>query len=124
MGEKTIRMPAALADKWLEALRSGNYKQEQGGLCVESDDGPVGYCCLGVLQLVADGDVERSFGVPNALPSVAWLNSHGVDFRVGAGPDIQSPYLPMFGLTASSANDHGHSFSVIADAIEDALKRT
>jgi hypothetical protein len=130
--QKTIRMPAALADKWLEALRGGKYRQTTGTLRRErcaGPDAPEGFCCLGVLQMVADGDVERSFdGKPSSLPSFKWQDDHGVIFYHddlvvdGCSP---SPYLPLLECSASRANDSGlYDFSKIADAIEAALERT
>ena len=38
-------MEASLKAKWIEALRSGKYKQGRLGLRTKSDD----FCCLGVL---------------------------------------------------------------------------
>ena len=38
-----------LLKKWVEALRSGRYKQGKGALCYNKDK----YCCLGVLCEVA-----------------------------------------------------------------------
>src|ERR1051325_9041929 len=41
-----------LVSQWLEALRSGSYKQARGALRCDSDDG-LRFCCLGVLREVA-----------------------------------------------------------------------
>ena len=43
-------MDAGLKEKWLVALRSGEYKQAVGTLKLASRNG---YCCLGVLAEVA-----------------------------------------------------------------------
>lgn len=116
--EKTIRMPKELLEKWLAALRSGEYKQCAGLL---TDDAG-GYCCLGVLQVVADGDVERNerVGCAYHYPSIDWLADHSVKFadeqnELGRG---WVPYLPALGAVASKANDEGKTFAEIADAIE------
>lgn len=50
-----LEMPAETKKEWLAALRSGEYQQATCAL--ETDKG---YCCLGVLQMVVDGKVERS----------------------------------------------------------------
>lgn len=51
-----ITMPKELLEKWLKALRSGEYKQAKGTLY---DPAIKGFCCLGVLQhLATDGQVE------------------------------------------------------------------
>jgi hypothetical protein len=46
---------------WLDALRSGEYKQGQGRLRKTEDDGTFSYCCLGVLC-----DLYIKQGQPNA----------------------------------------------------------
>ena len=58
-------MLKALKDKWIAALRSGDYQQVGGALCVERTrrtDNPTGeglrYCCLGVLCDIAE--LEKS----------------------------------------------------------------
>src|SRR5688572_20050134 len=47
---KYPKLPAPFKRKWLEALRSGNYKRATGALCTLKSDGETakGYCCLGV----------------------------------------------------------------------------
>jgi hypothetical protein len=42
-------MKAAIAKRWVKALRSGKYKQTTCRLCIEDEDGNKEYCCLGVL---------------------------------------------------------------------------
>lgn len=110
----TIRMPQPLLDKWLAALRSGEYRQARGALKCNVDGGN---CCLGVLQMVASGEVETyGDGEPRALPTAAWLREQRVEFsgRFGA----ESPLLPTLGEEAHQANDTGRTFPEIADAIE------
>lgn len=54
-----MKMPKRLKNKWVKALRSGEYGQTQGTLC----DGNGNFCCLGVLEhIVLDGKVEHSPG--------------------------------------------------------------
>ena len=38
--------------RWIEALRSGKYRQGEGVLAAQDDDGVYSYCCLGVLGRV------------------------------------------------------------------------
>lgn len=42
-------MKTAIKNKWVKALRSGNYKQTTGALMKKRTDGKMGFCCLGVL---------------------------------------------------------------------------
>lgn len=50
-------MKKRIKKKWLEALRSGDYKQTTGALRIKTDDGFT-YCCLGVLEQIRCDDVE------------------------------------------------------------------
>lgn len=119
MPNKTIFMPQPLLDAWLEALRSGKYKQTYRGALQDKH----GYCCLGVLEHVADGRVES-----DPVPSHAWLKAHNIVFKDSDGSiggifgegTLRSPYLHGDGANgfASSLNDAGMPFSSLADAIE------
>lgn len=44
MSKKLWKLPKAKAERWVEALRSGEYEQGQGHLVNEYNE----YCCLGV----------------------------------------------------------------------------
>lgn len=50
-------MTQELKDKWIAALRSGEFKQGRGRLCV-AEGGVCTHCCLGVLNVVG------ALGVP------------------------------------------------------------
>jgi hypothetical protein len=53
---KTItypKLPPAFKQKWIEALRSGKYRQATGTL-YQDDNNQTGYCCLGVACRVAE----------------------------------------------------------------------
>ncbi len=104
----TIRMPKESLDKWLAALRSGSYQQGVGALY----DNSGGYCCLGVLQKAVSGKVENL-----SYPSVEWLNANKIKFYDSSGGG-QAPFLPALRDRADIANDHGRTFTEIADAIE------
>ena len=114
----TIEMPKKLLNKWLKALRSGKYKQGKDTLENEGK-----FCCLGVLQKVADGKTELGW----ALPSIEWLREHDVNFLGEYGTQSYSPLLPTLGVEAHIAND-GNSdirkrkFTTIANAIEKCAK--
>lgn len=102
MGDKTVFMPKKLFEKWYNALRSGKYKQGRGILCKKSKQGNE-YCCLGVLEHVAEGKVERE-----GLPTLTWLHKHKVLFLSSDTTYRacqQDPYLPHLSEQASEAND-------------------
>ena len=112
MPNKTIFMPQPLLDAWLEALRSGKYEQTCYGAMKDS----TGYCCLGVLEHVADKRVEF-----DVLPTHMWLDAHNVVFTDSTGKGtLRSPYLHGDGANnfASSLNDAGVPFPSLANAIE------
>lgn len=94
---------------WLEALRSGEYKQCRGGL----HDGE-GFCCLGVLYDVThDGDWENPWDERLSEFSPAWYTDGGSVGYYGYG------MMPVKLVNAlCSQNDAGRSFDQIADWIE------
>lgn len=117
---KHIKMPRELADKWLKALRGGKYKQGFNKLHTRGHrrDGDT-YCCLGVLQMVADGKTES-----HILPTIKWLKNHEIVFLEEWGDEGRDPFLSGLGDYASKCNDSGLSFEFIADAIEDEIEST
>ena len=96
-------MKKEIADKWIAALRSGEYKQGIGEL---HDTGNNSYCCLGVLCKVMDSPIKegQSFLSLEAQKQANMRTGHG---------DFHSPdNLVML-------NDSGlASFDDIADIIE------
>ena len=52
-----------IAQRWVDALRSGDYEQGKERLARKGEDGKTKFCCLGVLCeiAVADGIVERKW---------------------------------------------------------------
>lgn len=117
---KNIRCPRAIGEKWLKDLRSGEYKQGKNLLV---NDGA--YCCLGVLQMGVDGDVERnSDGESYGLPTHSWLIQHGIEFFGNDGSHTRTPFLPVIGRSAADANDNGYGFGEISDATEETMEFT
>jgi hypothetical protein len=132
-------------EKWLAALRSGEYKQTGGYLTVtaSNDDkvNPVGHCCLGVL---CDLAVKAGVAV-EAIERDTW---DGISYKVYSDPDPDiadrsSAILPAvvaewagvstspcvlespeddFGVDLTDLNDaRAWDFAQIADAIEGGL---
>jgi hypothetical protein len=133
---KTIAMKKADYEKWVAALRSGSYVQAKGRLVKPySYDCETGlktaYCCLGVLQMVLDGECEA-----RELPSEPWLQAHGIAFYktdyTGASVRSCSPHLTGVDATrcsttatADSWNDAiGADFNKLADMISEAVEFT
>jgi len=135
---KTITMPADLADNWLAALRSGGYKQGRCRLMTEELNGDKRYCCLGVLQMVADGAVELDLEFTYAsralyVPTKEWLRAHNVCFLGyrhdengdrNLTLDCHIPHIPSDDHSLAYINDNSRkSFVEIADLIEQHLER-
>jgi hypothetical protein len=110
--ETRSKVPSEIKEKWLFALKSGNYKQIQERL-----SSPEGYCCLGVLCEVLE--VPKSVGLviqyegshstlPISVTQKTDLTRYG-DFR---GFIINGKY------TLADLNDSGASFDFIAHIIE------
>lgn len=112
-------MKEDIKNLWVEALRSGKYKQSKNRL--KTDDG---YCCLGVLCEISNLDTFikplecdyyvyfKNFTMPNLL------------VRQWAGLKEDSQYLDKDPLEIlAQLNDRdGYSFNQIADYIENSWK--
>lgn len=134
-------MKPDIKKRWIEALRSGEYKQGKQQLKIVSSDPPC-YCCLGVLTDLAVKDgicawwddeggtdyesgIYRADGTPyvdpyrEQLPNcvVTWANLDDEAPRLlpSMNPDESYEYL-------SGINDEfGFSFDRIANLIEEQL---
>ena len=112
-------MNPQIKQKWVSALRSGEYQQTKGFLRKEG-----GFCCLGVLCDLygKENNVEwdlthNGYEFQNKqsyLPSsvVEWSGIEGHNSYVGGETN-----LPFF----SGLNDSGSTFNEIADLIEEHL---
>ena len=103
-------MDAKLKAKWIEALRSGDFKQARGSLKDEFDGS---YCCLGVLATVAGFPIKG-----NTI-----LDAYGVS--LGYRPICEliggEPIVDLTALWWRNDGKQGfaqHSFREIADYIE------
>ena len=111
-------MNRKIADKWIAALRSGEFNQTRERL---ADMRRTEHCCLGVLcELAIKDDVEMEvfasvdartyFDGDDALLPERVAEWAGMSSRDGA--------LPGF-FTLADLNDDGRSFEDIADVIEE-----
>ena len=115
-------MNQAIKEKWVAALRSGEYQQCTGALCREGGGRDADkFCCLGVLcDIMQEGEWKpaeslygnkRRFSIGdssncNKLP-LALLD------RTGISMSLENRLLEM--------NDNGETFAQIADYIEENL---
>ena len=112
-------MNKQIKEDWIKALRSGDYEQTRGNL----HDMENKFCCLGVLCDLAvksgvDIDIDR--------------NNHGYityDKNSGNLPRYVRKWSGIIDnledssslYTLMSLNDHGSSFNIIADKIEEIM---
>lgn len=135
-------MNPKIKERWLAALRSGDYKQTDGYLSIKSavpnDDQFDGFCCLGVLCeiAVADGVVQKQrvsensffeYGNPelddwdhSVLPRsvMEWAGLQDDNPSVNAVEDGLDPEEYDAWVPLSEPNDNGSSFNQIAAWIE------
>lgn len=117
-------------DKWLKALRSGEYKQGKGALKTNDDK----FCCLGVLCDLYQKEHEEAKWVDSTDKNLSegtnkdlFEDGHG-SVRAGiptdavirwAGMKEPNPKVGSFGgSTLAKLNDNGSTFDEIADLIE------
>jgi hypothetical protein len=109
-------MKAEIKQKWLEALRSGNYKQGTGELCISYTSGRFEHCCLGVLAEVCGIDRSKLFNSDHleriGHPEI--LGAWGLGHYNSGDPDTHTNEQRKL----AAMNDTGKSFAEIADWIE------
>jgi hypothetical protein len=113
-------MDKELKEKWVKALRSGEYKQGTGVL--KSLDGE--YCCLGVLCEVGKLGAWEQTNTPD-LDGYKFLPEHGTDYMYG---ELPAETLEAIDLSYSTQqyliylnDEEGNNFNEIADYIERVL---
>ena len=110
----TSEQQKANRDKWVAALRSGEYKQGKGALVVEDADGPF-YCCLGVAcQVASDNGVTGAFDAGNQVLSEAVMDWLGVRDECGGLVDD----VAERGALTELNDDTDFDFNQLADLID------
>lgn len=113
-------MKAEQRQKWIDALRSGQYQQSPRAL---HDDG--GFCCLGLLAHVVGGLKPESLehcGTYGFLSGEATGGDYGLGVPEQEGDRWFDPSQTDTHTTLqrklAAMNDNGQSFAEIADWIE------
>jgi hypothetical protein len=116
-------MKADIKKAWVNALRSGKYKQGRGRLCAV-DHGDERLCCLGVLceLAVLDRVTTKTVGDDGVARYNSSLNYLPEDVQTWAGLSSYNPVVAN-GTHLASHNDGvndvpAKSFDQIADLIE------
>lgn len=103
-------MDKDIADKWVDALRSGRYKQTRGRL--KARNGAM--CCLAVLAVVCG----QKFVWDRGLYTLGGTCVGG-SLREWSGNPLKTSVGAYSGaLSLSAENDGGKTFDEIADIIE------
>ncbi len=110
-------MNADVKRKWMEALRSGAYRQARTMLHHKAPSGDY-FCCLGVLcDLAIKAGVSVTVGGPDER---VFYNENSI-FPPGVVMEWAGRPNPDQFETLARLNDEGQSFAWIADYIEDNL---
>lgn len=103
------KLPKKFKEKWVKALRSGDY--EQGKFYLKNSKG--NYCCLGVACKISGQKDEDIMGI--AYPKTIYNSIPKVPMFFKRPTELQDDMLH----TLSKMNDRGgKSFDEIADYIE------
>lgn len=105
-------MKAEWKKRWMDALRSGEYKQTRGILKWTDADGESHYCCLGVLCEIAGLNWD---GIKRETEQIPWVVGYLTGFHGTATPESPRAY----NWKLASMNDRGDTFDTIADWIEE-----
>lgn len=117
-------MNAEVKRKWIEALRSGRYKQGQKRLRQGGEEGAHLYCCLGVLCDLHREEVGGTWVPCNSNdPYFSYDNDAAIlphSVQEWAGLHAPSPSYNEYDeqVLLTELNDHGTTFQQIADIIE------
>jgi len=107
---KEYQLPKEFATKWVEALRSGEYKQGKSQLKSKK-----GYCCLGVACKMEGQRIfkDKEWIDPELSNGLNKYPKHIPSLLIGSAADNS------FVHEVSDMNDNGKTFNEIADWIEE-----
>jgi hypothetical protein len=113
-------------EKWVAALRSGDYEQCKGRLRTDKDDATKAYCCLGVLSDVVAKENPKYIWQNNVVMtptgsygSTALAKHMAVYLNMDTDPLVEYLAAPDNRASLSALNDtYNLNFNQIADIIE------
>jgi hypothetical protein len=109
-------MDPDIKKRWVDALRSGEYKQGQECLHDSSNNS---FCCLGVLTDLYIKEYGQQWNKPDGDTQLTFEDQGGVlpgSVITWAGLNMASPYVN--GCDIASHNDNGATFDILAEMIE------
>lgn len=127
--KKQFYLPKDFAERWIAALRSGNYKQGKSKLCtIDSNNNIPTYCCLGVAGAICgipDEEMnitffrERSPLNTGFFPAdLAIKMGYPEELLLTEGQDCCGSSSNCLAKKLSILNDNDESFLEIANWIE------
>lgn len=116
-------MKQKIKEKWIDALRSGEYQQGTGYLKVIHENGDIKHCCLGVLcELAIKDNLDLSTTETERVWESDLITATSFNGEEEYPPEEMDDWaeLPDFLVLEllSEKNDKGQSFDQIADYIE------
>ena len=106
--DNSFRLPKEFKDRWLEALRSGKYRQGKVFFHADGEECDE-YCVLGIAGLIAGYTKEE-------------LNGYATYGKKSCKPkkDLPKELIGFNALVSNLTvmNDHGYTFIFLADYIE------
>jgi len=127
--QEKYRLPKEFTEKWLTALRSGDYEQNHNALCTlnnyedpMTEHNKYSYCCLGVACVIAyDQEFLETINFMNAgypVINLESLSSLNTDQKLDKIPMELQSSLSLPKKLAILNDDDGFTFEEIADWIE------
>ena len=115
-------MNQTIKSRWIDALRSGEYKQTQSFLCHKDARDGDQFCCLGVLTdlFLQDRGYEWTYNDEQDDGPYISYETLPDDVVVWAGLDSNDPTVDFdaeSSVCLSKLNDNGVSFTQIADIL-------
>ena len=112
-------MNPQIKQKWLNALRSGDYQQTQNRLHDKN-----GFCCLGVLCDLYGKENNVEWELPGRYDAYAFqdmVTSLPLSVMEWVGVENDNPCVTAGPYTLAELNDTGSTFNEISDLIEEYL---
>lgn len=108
---------------WLEALRSGRYRQGRGRLRTTNPDGSNNYCCLGVLcdlyDKVHGEDGWMRVEGTHTMRHGGWIGTPSGWVLVWAGLHDRHGEFGEEGESLVEVNDNSSDFAEVIEVIEE-----
>lgn len=116
--EPPSKMNPEIKQKWVDALRSGQYKQGRFNLRLTKNS----FCCLGVLCELHRKEHKKRWGVNKNKEYTYYANNGTLPEEVlawvGLEPYDDVVHIRKINKPLTRLNDEGSTFEEIADVIE------